>query len=310
MENRLNDLSGSEWLFWTNTVWETNYPVDITHPLRKAHGAMKPPEAMGEIIRFFTKMGEMVLDPFAGVGGTLLGAEICGRRSLGIEIDPRWVEVYRQIQSEFRVLEGELVRRDGRRGLARIRAEMRQGDCLEEMESLPDEFADAIVCDPPYGTEHAPYGFADETNFAMTGKEGADFGAAADFDEFYRKMETFGRKAWRVLKDGRYLVVLCGDRYRRKEYLPLGVRVADVLRRAGYHLKGIKIWSNKSTLRPLRPYAVKSAFVPNITHQNVLILRKEGKRPRRLRDQEGKERMVRPSGFEPPRDISPTRPST
>lgn len=280
MENRLNDLTGSQWLFWTNTVWETNYPVDATHPLRKAHGAMKPPGAMQEIIRFFTKKGEMVLDPFAGVGGTLLGAEICGRRALGIEIDPRWVTVYRKIQEEFGVLDGELVRREGQQGPARIRSEMRQGDCLEVMRSLPEGDLDALICDPPYGTHHAVKGFADETNFAMKGSEEGDFGTARDFDEFYSRMEAFGREAWRLLKDGRYLVVLCGDRYRHSEYLPLGVRVADVLRRAGFRLKGIKIWTNKSTLRPLRPYAVKTAFVPNITHQNVLILRKEESRVR------------------------------
>ena len=275
MENRLNDLSGSQWLFWTNSVWETNYPVDATHRLRKAHGAMKPPEAMGEICRFFTKKGEMVLDPFAGVGGTLLGAEMCGRQALGIEIDPRWVEVYRTIQRDFGIREEKVLPREGEDGLDPIRSEMRRGDCLEVMRELPEFFADAIICDPPYGTHHAVRGFTDETNFSMTGVEDGDFGTTADFDEFYSRMKEFGREAWRVLKGGRYLVVLCGDRYREKEYLPLGVRVADVLREAGFRLKGIKIWTNKSTLRPLRPYAVKSAFVPNITHQNVLILRKE-----------------------------------
>ncbi len=293
MENRLNDLTGSEWLFWTNTVWETNYSVDATHPLRKAHGAMKPPEAMREIIQFFTKKGETVLDPFAGVGGTLLGAVLCGRQALGFEIDPRWAEVYARIQKEFGLADGALVARKGRSDVEPIQPEMRVGDCLELMRSLPEFFADAIICDPPYGTEHAARGFADETNFSMTGVEVGDFGTAPDFDEFYRRMELFGREAWRVLKAGRYLVVLCGDRYRRKAYLPLGVRVADVLRSVGFHLKGIKIWTNKSTLRRLRPYAVMTTFVPNITHQNVLILRKEIRPSRIDRKSKGKREVSR-----------------
>ena len=54
VRNKLNDLTGREWLFWTNTVYETSFPPDATHRLRKAHGAMKPPELMAEIIRFFT----------------------------------------------------------------------------------------------------------------------------------------------------------------------------------------------------------------------------------------------------------------
>ena len=55
MDNLLNDLSGSEWLYWTSTIYPTNYPPDPTHPLRKKHGAIKPPQLMAEIIRFFTK---------------------------------------------------------------------------------------------------------------------------------------------------------------------------------------------------------------------------------------------------------------
>ena len=37
-----------------------------------------------------------MLDPFAGVGGTLLGAAIARgpRRALGIELDPRWAAVF------------------------------------------------------------------------------------------------------------------------------------------------------------------------------------------------------------------------
>lgn len=47
------------------------------------------------------------------------------------------------------------------------------------------------------------------------------------------------------------------------------------MRQIGFKFKGVKIWSNKATRRPLKPYAIKSVFVPNITHQNILILRKE-----------------------------------
>lgn len=289
MENRLNDLTGSQWLFWTNTVWETNYPVDATHPLRRQHGAMKPPEAMREIIEFFTKKGETVLDPFAGVGGTLLGAELCGRKAVGFEIDPRWADVYESIRKDFGVAGGGFVRLEAASaggngdGVPRpIVAELRRGDCLSLLDELPAGYADAIITDPPYGAEHGASGFADETNFSMVDGGRGDLGAAPDFETFYRLIEEFGRKAWRVLKDDRYLVVLCGDRYKRGAYIPLGVRVADRLVAAGFQLKGIKIWSNKATLRPLKPYAVKTVFVPNITHQNLLILRKEVARKGRV----------------------------
>ena len=63
---------------------------------RKAHGANKPPRLMARLIEFFSRTGELVLDPFAGVGGTLLGAAIARgpRRAIGIELEPRWASVF------------------------------------------------------------------------------------------------------------------------------------------------------------------------------------------------------------------------
>ena len=95
--NTLNELPGEEWLYFTKSVWTTAYPSELGHERRKAHGANKPPRLMAKLIEFFTRSGELVLDPFAGVGGTLLGAAIARgpRRAIGIELDPRWARVYR-----------------------------------------------------------------------------------------------------------------------------------------------------------------------------------------------------------------------
>ena len=100
--NTLNELTGEEWLYFTKSVWTTAYPSELGHALRKAHGANKPPRLMARLIEFFTKSGELVLDPFAGVGGTLLGAAIARgpRQALGIELAPRWAEVYGRVVAE------------------------------------------------------------------------------------------------------------------------------------------------------------------------------------------------------------------
>lgn len=278
-ENALNDLTPSQWLFWTDTVYITNYPPDATHALRKAHGAMKPPEVMAEIIRFFTKEGELVLDPLAGVGGTLLGAALCGRAALGFELNPAWVQIYEKIKREYVVVGEQLVeaRRVPEGVFARpIEGEMRLGDCLELIRDLGDESVDAVVTDPPYGCEHGATGFSAETNFRMFNPDDPrDFGNAPDLGAYLGLIRRLGEQVYRVLRERRYFVLMVGDRYRGGEYLPLGFLVAQELRAVGFKFKGVKIWCNKATQRPLKPYAVGSCFVPNITHQNILILRKE-----------------------------------
>ncbi|MBC7324941.1 MAG: hypothetical protein H5T99_06470 [Moorella sp. (in: Bacteria)] len=277
LKNRLNDLDGREWLYWTDTLYITAYPPDATHSLRKQHGAMKPPEVMAEIIRFFTTKGELVLDPFAGVGGTLLGAALAGRPSLGFELDPRWVDVYRAIQRDFVLDKGVICRREGLAGGGEpLNGEMRQGDCLDLLKEVATDSIPAVITDPPYGIKHGATGFSKETNFRMmaSGQEN-DLGQAPDLDSFLERLQVIGQEIRRVLLPGRYLVMLIGDRYQDGEYVPLGFLVAEAMRAIGFKFKGVKIWSNKATRRPLKPYALKSVFVPNITHQNILVLRKE-----------------------------------
>ncbi len=98
-DNTLNEMSGEEWLYFTKSLWTTAYPSELGHALRRSHGANKPPRLMARLIEFFSRGGELVLDPFAGVGGTLLGAAICRspRRAIGFEIDPRWAVIYEQV---------------------------------------------------------------------------------------------------------------------------------------------------------------------------------------------------------------------
>ena len=230
---------------------------------------------MADIIRFFTKSGELILDPFAGVGGTLLGALLSNRDAVGIELNPVWTGVYKEIIKKFTVKEGCFVPVSEAIGVKEILPEMILGDCLEVLKSLPEEKFDVIISDPPYGCNHCVSGFKKETNFNMfNDQDKRDIGNSESYQEYLDKIELFGIEAYRVLKTGRYMVLLIGDRYHQGEYYPLGYQVAEIMRKVGFKWKGIRIWWNKATQRPLKPYAIKQCFIPNITHQNIIIMRK------------------------------------
>jgi DNA modification methylase len=293
--NTLNELSGEEWLYFTKSVWTTAYPSELGHPLRKQHGANKPPRLMARLIEFFTKSGELVLDPFAGVGGTLLGAAITRgpRRALGIELSPRWAEVY------ARVVEVALAERDGAgptltdlgpndpggvRGFDPSGCELRVGDALAILPTLAAGSIDFVATDPPYNVQlpmtmsggALSESFANRrTDYAMVTDDPADLANAADYPTFLDRMTDVLTELHRVLKPGRYVVLIVRDAYQAGRYVFTGADLAARASGVGLIPKGDLIWYQAGTR--LRPYGYPTGFVPNIAHQHLLVLRKDSK---------------------------------
>src|SRR3972149_8264971 len=103
-KNKLNDLDPKTWLKFQKS-WFIHNP-----PKRKKGALVHPakfPETMAqEFIEFFTKPGETVLDPMAGIGSTLIAALGSGRNSYGIELNPKYAEIAQQIIAEERAALG------------------------------------------------------------------------------------------------------------------------------------------------------------------------------------------------------------
>ena len=64
-----------------------------TRPARNAHPTLKPIELMRWLVRLVSPPGGLVLDPFCGSGSTGAAAALEGRRFLGIELSPEYVEI-------------------------------------------------------------------------------------------------------------------------------------------------------------------------------------------------------------------------
>ena len=68
--NQLNDLTAREWIPETVSVWNQR-GLGAGHPdaqIERQHPAPFSFTDVGRLVRFFTKKGHTVLDPFVGVG--------------------------------------------------------------------------------------------------------------------------------------------------------------------------------------------------------------------------------------------------
>jgi hypothetical protein len=80
------------------------------------------------------------------------------------------------------------------------------------------------------------------------------------------------REVERVLRPGRYAVLIVRDAYQDGRYLFTGSDLAARGDAAGLVPKGDIAWYQAGTR--LRPYGYPRTFVPNIAHQHIIVLRK------------------------------------
>lgn len=273
--NRLNDLTGREWLYFLNSVETTAYPTtgkeSLAHHLRREHPAPKPPQLMARLIRFFTRADGWVLDPFCGVGGTLLGCSLERRNGVGIEIWPRWIDLYRQVCVETGLREQTMLLGDARR--------------LAEMPEVTERRFDLILTDPPYGEmlsrpqtgeKKKRTGSDKPTPFTPLPEDLGNLPRA----EFLETLQGILWSASHYLKAKGHLIVFAKDlQPQAADHGMLHATIVETLSVVPtLEYRGYKIWHDKTI--NLYPFGYPHAFVANQLHQFILIFRKRPMRGR------------------------------
>ncbi len=97
-----------------STIWESPSPKFImggSDEDKFDHPTQKPVDLMRRPILNHTKRGELVYDPFLGSGTTLAAAELTERSCLGLELDPKYVDVvvqrWQQLTNRKATLDGD-----------------------------------------------------------------------------------------------------------------------------------------------------------------------------------------------------------
>ena len=87
--SKINDVTGDEFKDWTQGVWTFNGESKK----RIGHPAPFPKELPYRCTKLFSYQNDLVFDPFAGSGTTLLVAQNLQRRAIGIELDTEYCEL-------------------------------------------------------------------------------------------------------------------------------------------------------------------------------------------------------------------------
>ncbi|PIS39623.1 MAG: hypothetical protein COT33_00960 [Candidatus Nealsonbacteria bacterium CG08_land_8_20_14_0_20_38_20] len=267
--NKLNDLSGSEWIYFLNSVEVTHYSTrgadGFAHHLRGRHPSPKPPQLMKKFVDFFTKEGQTVLDPFMGVGGTLIACSLSNRKGIGVDLSKDYIDLYKKVCKELGVAEQTAI----------------VGNSLELDKLLSKNTkVDFILTDPPYGEmlskkrtgqRKKKTGVAVATPF--TNHE-TDLGNM-ERENFLESLKEIIAKSVEYLKPKGHIAIFVKDlQPNGNGHNMLHCSITEkLLEIPDLSFKGYKIWYDAT--QKLYPFGYPHAFVANQFHQFIMIFRKE-----------------------------------
>lgn len=265
--NRLNDLTPKEWIKFQKSWFVHNPPPRGKGVLR--HPAKFPETLVQEFVEFFTKRGQIVLDPMVGTGSTLIACLRAGRNSIGIELNPTYAEIAsRWVEEE----QGQLAEQGA--SWARVI----QGDA-GQLSELDLPMIDYVITSPPYwnmlharGAETQRSRREDDQLDVVYSDHGADLGNIDDYEEFVSKLVETYAGLQPILQPKAYLTIIVKNIKKGGRIYPLAWDLARQLSQY-YTLKDEKIWV-QDNIR-LAPYGMGSAWVSNTFHHYCLQFRNE-----------------------------------
>lgn len=201
--NRLNDLTGKEWIKLTKSFWSSEKCADDKAAF--AHPAPFLIKDIEKLISMFTKSGMTVLDPFMGSGTTALAASNLKRKSIGIDLN-----------SEYRLLALERLKQLG------VNSEDHNyivGDSIKLISTVGK--VQYIVTSPPYhnilrntstGTrnDNSHKGFRNGARQGVEyySEDPNDLGNQDSYDNFLKLFESIATECYKVLEDEKYMSII------------------------------------------------------------------------------------------------------
>ena len=270
-KNKLNDLTGKEWIQETKSFFFQK-GLGSNHPetkYEKLHPAPFSYLDVARLIKFFTKKGDRVLDPFLGVGSTIKACLDTDREGYGIELSEKWCEITKKRlkeESNFIIDEKHLI----------------CGDSREIKKYFPNNYFDFIITSPPYWNilkkiDRKTKERVENGLDVVYSESDKDLGNIEDYHTFLKELTKIFFKCYDVLKNEKYMCIIVSDFNHKSELIPFHAHLIEKLtnkrRKKRFLLKGIKILLQNA--KRLFPYGYPYSYVENIHHQYIIILQKK-----------------------------------
>jgi len=270
-----NDLTPTEWTKLSKSVWSAREVSSAREWYHLKHGATFSVALAERAIKMYTKKGDLVLDPFLGVGTTLVAAKNLGRRGIGIEIYEDFVKLAKEVLSQEKLVEGP-------------EQKVILGDCRDLLQWIEPNSVQLMFTSPPYAnfilrslkdrkkTHKTSWLVSlNKSVVRQYGEDPRDFGNLP-YEEFLEGVREVMKKSIIVTKPGGYniwVVKDCRDPQNGKPFIDFHSDIARIGKEIGFLYHDLIIW-DQNEQRSLVLLGYPSVFYVNINHTFLVVLRK------------------------------------
>lgn len=218
---KINDLNLKNWKEYSDIITDSLWVIaerDKSGAHRGDYHGNFIPQIPAQLMKRFTKKGDVVLDTFLGSGTTLIECRRLGRNGIGIELLSEIAELAKQRINQESLFDSEKVFNEILVSDSTKKTTRQEVDKILEKNNKKN--VQLIIMHPPY---HDIIKFSNSPNDLSNAKSIKDF-----LDLFGGVVSNFID----LLERKHYLAVVIGDKYTNSEWVPLGFYVMhEVLKR-------------------------------------------------------------------------------
>jgi len=263
-KKRANELDGKTWTRYSISIWsdikKTKEEISLGHP------AIFPIALVVRLIQIFTSEDqEVVLDPFVGIGSTVVAAKMLGKKGIGFELNKDYFEKARSRCEQINLFDSD------KKG----KAILYNANVLDMIKYIEPNSIDLVITSPPYWDILKEKRTADYKEIRNYGDNKEDLGNIPDYYEFIKKLRLVFEKIFFLMKKNTYCCVIVMDIRKKNRFYPFHADVSNFMQNIGFSFDDIIIWDRRHEYNNMRPLGYPFVFRINKAHEFILIFKKE-----------------------------------
>jgi DNA modification methylase len=256
-EKHINCLTAKEWVKSQVIIQEFPYEKrDIRD--KSIHPAMFPIALPAHFIKLFTHEGELVLDPFVGVGTTLIAARDLRRNAVGFDLKKEYIEFARKRLSQ-----------------TTLTSETQQILINDDAKNIPEylqpETVSLSITSPPYANmlNHRRRNKSMRGNLRRNehylkvqqySKNPRDLGQM-NHEQYADALTEIYKGIYPLMKPKAHVVINVNDVWENNTRIPTHIYVITALERAGFEFRNTLIWDKRNLVNRVGIFGWPSNFI-------------------------------------------------